>query len=148
MFLLCDKMETMGKKTKSLYLKQVTAKWTTGLVTRFKPLIQANRMKQFLAGATLLLGQLIVGSMNNGIANAALFNAIEFLIHILFPDLQALYDGSVLMGQICCQLNEPVSPLLFTDTKTSNRRNLNNSQRIVNWQLDNQLHVQFLHLIS
>lgn len=104
-------------------------------------------MEELLAGAALLLGQLVVGAVDDGVADAALLDAVELLVHVLLPDLQTLQDRAVLVGQVRGQLDEPVAPLLLADAESPHRRDLDHAQRVVGRQLDDQLHVQLLHLV-
>ena len=57
---------------------------------------QAGRVELLLAGATGLLGQRVVGAVDNGEADHAVLHPLETLVHVVLPQSQALHDAAVL----------------------------------------------------
>lgn len=53
-------------------------------------------MELLLAGAASLLGQGVVGAMDNREANHTVFYPLETLIHVVLPETQALHNAAIL----------------------------------------------------
>ena len=65
-------------------------------------------MELLLAGSAGQLGQLVTGPVQDVEADVTLFNSVEPLVQISFPDCQAVDNGTVLVLQERYQLQHPV----------------------------------------
>ena len=129
-------------------LEQIATERTRRLAARLEPLVQADVVKELLAGAAGHLGQRVVGAVYDAVADGALLDAGELLVHIALPDVQALNDGAVLVREEGGELEEPVAPLVLAHAQSLHARHLHDAERIVARQLDNELHGQLLHLVD
>lgn len=57
---------------------------------------QTSRVEFFLAGAAPLLGQRVVGAVDDREADHAVFYPLEALIHVVLPQSQALHYTAIL----------------------------------------------------
>jgi len=64
-----------------------------------------------LARATLQLGQLVVGAVNDVKADSALLHTLKALVDIPLPHQDAVQNGAILMHEQCCHLQHPRVPL-------------------------------------
>ena len=109
-------------------LEQVSAERTGGVVRRGEPLVEAGRVELLLTRPTRQLGQLVVGPVQDVEADVALLHALEPLVHVPFPDSEAIQDGSVLVLEERGQLEHPVAPLGRADAHFAAALHLDGAQ--------------------
>lgn len=66
-------------------------------------------MELLFAGPASLLGQGVVGAMDNREADHTVFNSLKALVHVVLPKSQALHYAAILNTVTCCMfmaLNE------------------------------------------
>lgn len=129
-------------------LENIPAQRTRRFAARLEPLIQANRVELLLASAALHLRQLKISTMNDRIADSALFDAGELLVDVALPDLQALTNRAVLVAQVSSQLEQPISPLVLANADALYARHFHHAEWIVHRQLYDELHAKLLHLVG
>lgn len=62
---------------------------------------QTGRVELLLAGAAALLGQGVVGAMDDREADHAILYPLEALIHVVLPQSQTLHYAAVLNTKHC-----------------------------------------------
>lgn len=74
-------------------------------------------MELLFAGPASLLGQGVVGAMDNGEADHTVFNSFKALVHVVLPQSQALHYAAVLNTFMFMAFNEslfaPISDLFI-----------------------------------
>lgn len=67
---------------------------------------QTGRVELLFAGAAGLLGQGVVGAVDHGEADHAVFHSLKALVHVVLPQSQALHDATILNTVMFLALNE------------------------------------------
>lgn len=73
-------------------LKQISTEGTGRVVTSIKPLVEAVGVELLATGAARQLGQLVVGAVQDVVANVALLDALEPLVHVALPQQQSVQN--------------------------------------------------------
>lgn len=67
---------------------------------------QTRRVELLSAGPASLLGQGVVGAVDNGEADHTVFNSLKALVHVVLPQSQALHYAAILNRVMFMALNE------------------------------------------
>lgn len=67
---------------------------------------QTRRVELLFAGPASLLGQGVVGAVDNGEADHTVFNSLKALVHVVLPQSKALHYAAILKTVIFMALNE------------------------------------------
>lgn len=63
-------------------------------------------MELLFAGPASLLGQGVVGAVDNGEADHAVFNSLKALVHVVLPESQTLHYAAILNTVMFMALSE------------------------------------------
>merc|ERR1712226_1167903 len=80
-------------------------------------------------------------------ADVTLLNTLKPLVNIPSPEVKAIKDGAILMGEESCQLEHPLPPLPGVHSNPLTTLHSQPTKRVVGWQGHHQLHAALVNAV-